>query len=238
MTNVSFNPPGVDRLLDEVPRFGNGVGFHRLLDVCEEVVASEWFRSLDTVRITGSNGKGSTTAMVASILSHLQVDVGQYTSPHLVRFNERIQCGGVEITDDEVAVAIDWFTGRSTRYRSVHPDDAIGAFEAITAVALYHFFQKTPETLVVEAGIGGRYDSTRIIPGSVTGLMSLDLEHTQILGGTLELIAYDKADLCPDGGVLVCGPIDPDVKRRLAAYCRLRNITLVDSHRRVVTQHT
>lgn len=227
-------PPVPDSLgpLFALPKFGSGVGLHRMLGLCDEVLEGEWARGLDAIKVTGSNGKGSVCAMTAAILGALGVATGVYTSPHLLRFHERIALAGEPIADGDLDAAARWCVERCERYRREHPDDAIGAFEAFTALALHHYASKRPEALVVEAGIGGRYDSTRVVPGQITALTSLDLEHTAALGSTLEMIAYDKADLCPAGGALVVGPIDPEVLRRLRAYARVRGIEVIAAEER------
>jgi len=209
-----------------IPKFGKGIGLHRMLALCRTLLQTDWLRHLDAIKITGSNGKGSVCAMVAAVFGELGLSCGLYTSPHLIKFNERIVMDGEPIADAELAESVAWFFQQRDEYETRFPDDAIGAFEAFTAIALHHFAGKQPRVLVSEAGIGGRYDSTRIIPGKIIGLTSLDLEHTELLGGTLEMIAYDKADLCPEGGVIIAGAIDAEVLRRLQAYCALRNLTL------------
>ena len=218
----------VEELL-AIPKFGEGVGLHRMLALCRELLSQDWMNNLETIKVTGSNGKGAVCAMVASILRELGVSCGLYTSPHLVKFNERIVVDGKQISDDELREASEWMVQRRQEYEACYPVDRIGAFELFTAIALYHFAKRQPEALVAEAGIGGRYDSTRIIPGKIVGLTSLDLEHTSLLGNTLEMIAYDKADLCPEGGLLVAAPLDPEVWRRLQAYSNVRNITLISA---------
>ncbi len=197
-----------------------------MLALCSSLPNANWMKEIDAIKITGSNGKGSVSVMVASVLKELDVSTGLYTSPHLLRFNERIGVDGIPIPDCELAEAFEWFSQRRDAYQQQFPDDAIGAFEAFTAIALHYFSKIQPAALVCEAGIGGRYDATRVIPGRVVGLTSLDLEHTPLLGDTLELIAYDKIDLCPDGGVVVTGLSDTDLLRRLKAYCALRGITI------------
>lgn len=208
----------IDRLL-ALPKFGAGVGLHRMAWMLDRVGAP-----FDAIKITGSNGKGSVAAYTDAILRALGVRTGLYTSPHLRRFNERIKVGGVDICDDALADAIDWFEAAHAEWP--HPDDTFGAFEAFTAVALTHFAGVGVSTVVLEAGIGGRYDSTRVVPGSVCALTSIDLEHTAILGATAELIAYDKADICPPGGTLVVGDLDPELVRRLRVYTGLRGVHL------------
>jgi dihydrofolate synthase / folylpolyglutamate synthase len=210
-----------------LPKFGAGVGLHRVAALLADVRESPWMAGLDAIKVTGSNGKGSVCAMTAAILGALGVSTGLYTSPHLRAFRERIVVGGEPISDADLERALEWVEPRVAAYHRAHPGDTIGAFEAYTAMAMSHFAEVRPRALVVEAGIGGRYDATRLVPGSITALTSVDLEHTAILGATTDLIAYDKADLCPDGGVLVAGALAPDLDRRLAAYCELRRIRLV-----------
>lgn len=208
-----------------IPKFGSGAGLHRMRWLCRDLSQSPWGSGLDAIKVTGSNGKGSVCAMSTAILQALNLEVGTYISPHLRRFNERISIGGQPIADQDLDEALDWFLSQQTEYARLYPADTIGAFEAFTAIALHYYARRQPHALVAEAGIGGRFDSTRVIPGHVVALTSLDLEHTNLLGNTLEQIAYDKADLCPDGGTLVIGHIDADVLRRLTAYCELRHIT-------------
>lgn len=207
-----------------IPKFGNGIGLHRMLAVCNSLPNINWMKGLDAIKVTGSNGKGSVSIMVANVLKELGVSTGLYTSPHLLQFNERMMVDGEPISDSDLAAAVEWFYQQRDTYQQRFPNDTIGAFEAFTAIALHYFSLKQPSALVSEAGIGGRYDSTRIIPGQLVGLTSLDLEHTALLGNTLELIAYDKADLCPEGGLIITGVSDADILRRLRGYCALRGV--------------
>lgn len=195
--------------------------------LCAPLRPGPWYPRLDAIKVTGSNGKGSVSAMCAAILRALGVETGLYTSPHLLRFHERMSIGGEPIGDAELARWVDWFWEEREAYERLHPGDRIGAFEAFTAIALRWFDSRRPETVVAEAGIGGRYDPVRLFPGSLVGLTSLDLEHTEFLGPSLELIAYNKADLCPEGGELVLGALETEVRRRLEAYCRLRNVRVI-----------
>lgn len=198
-----------------------------MLDLCGEPMRSAWFRDLDAIKVTGSNGKGSVSAMTASILGAAGVDAGLYTSPHLFDFRERIVLGGEPISGRDLADGVARFERERQRYAREHPGDEVGAFEAFTAIALDCYARRRPAALVVEAGIGGRYDSTRVFPGRLTALTSLDLEHTALLGRTLEEIAYDKADLASEGSTLVLGSLPPEMRRRLGAYGRLRRLEVV-----------
>ena len=158
-----------------IPKFGSGVGLHRMLALCRPLLQAQWMSGLDAIKVTGSNGKGSVCAMAAAVFGELGISCGLYTSPHLIEFNERIITDGERITDAELAEAVAWFFQRRDEYAAHFPGDTVGAFEAFTALALYHFSRKRPRVLVAEAGIGGRYDSTRIIPGKIVALTSLDI---------------------------------------------------------------
>ncbi len=220
------NNARISELLN-LPKFGYGIGLHRMSWICSDILHTPWMANLDAIKITGSNGKGSVCAMSAAICEALGIRYGLYTSPHILQFNERIVVNGHAISDAELVEAIQWFVSQKDDYLSLYPKDIIGAFEAFTSVALYHFYKIQPQLVIAEAGIGGRFDSTRIIPGRFVGLTSVDLEHTKLLGDTLEHIAYDKADMCPDCGTLIVGKVDNEILRRLKSYASLRNIRLI-----------
>jgi len=213
--------------LMRLPKAGAGIGLHRMRWLLAPLLEGPFGARLNAMRVTGSNGKGSVSRLAAGIAMRLGCSTGLYTSPHLFRFQERIVVDDEPIGDDALRAAIDWLSDRQARYRAEHPDDGFGAFEAFTGLAMHHFAARRPDALVLEAGIGGRYDSVRAVSGTVVALTSIDYEHTDILGATLEQIAYDKADLCPDGGTLVVGALDAEVMRRLDAYAALRRITLI-----------
>jgi dihydrofolate synthase/folylpolyglutamate synthase len=213
--------------VSEHPRWG-APGFERMLHLCGGVVQEPWFTGLEALRVTGSKGKGSVAAMAASILARLSVRCGVYTSPHVFHPSERIACGGTVIPDGELARLLNQVLGRAAEHHARNPGDPVTRFELLTAAALEFFAGEKPETVVAEAGIGGRFDPVRVLPGGVAALTSLEMEHAEVLGPTLDHIAYDKADLCPDGGTLVAGPLPSGPLRRLAAYCRVRGVKLVD----------
>lgn len=224
---MSGSWPWDERL--RLPKFGHGLGLHRVAALAEPILSSPWGHALDTLKVTGSNGKGSVAAMLAAMLGELGVEAGLFTSPHLFAFNERVAVAGRAVDSSELDAAWASVGARVAAWHEQHPGDTVGAFEAITVLALDVFGRANVRAVVAESGIGGRYDPTRVIPGRAVALTSLDLEHTALLGATLEEIAYDKADLCPERGTLVAAVQDGDVRRRLAAYCRLRRVTFVDA---------
>jgi dihydrofolate synthase/folylpolyglutamate synthase len=223
-------PPELRELTAELlalPRSGRGPGFHRMLHLIGEARRSSWWQGLEAIKITGSKGKGSTSALVSAIFRELGISHGLYTSPHLVRFAERIRVDGEPISDGELIPAARSALAARAEYEARYPDDPLGAFEVFTALAIGHFAAAGVATVVSEAGIGGRYDATRVLPGSIAALTSVELEHTALLGTSRDFIAFDKADLCPDHGTLVTGLLDPDLRRRLAGYCAARNVEMV-----------
>jgi len=225
-----------------LPKFGNGIGLHRMLWAVDQArLTNEWWGNLDVLKVTGSKGKGSTSSLCSSILVQLGLRTGLFTSPHLLRFNERIKLVGDDVSDNDLAISWAWFKELAAKYSSTHPDDSFGAFEALTCVAFNVFARHSLEVIVCEAGIGGRYDSTRPFPGKTVALTSVELEHTELLGSTTELIAYDKTDLCPTGGTLVVGQVGEELIRRLRSYCRLRSVNLIEveteSHISDITFH-
>ncbi len=212
--------------LTHLPKFGRGPGLDRVQALLADLSTSAWWRDLDALKITGSNGKGSTAAMVAAILEALDLPCGLYTSPHLHRFSERIRIAGEEISAPDLAAGTAWL---EQRIREEGLEEELGAFEAFTAVALHHFAHHRPAAVVLEAGIGGRHDPTRVPPGNFVALTSIDREHIPLLGNTEAEILDQKADLCPDGGTLVVGPLPPALLRRLQDHAQRRGFRLLNS---------
>jgi dihydrofolate synthase/folylpolyglutamate synthase len=173
--------------------------------------------------VTGSNGKGSTAAMCASIGRAYGLRTGLFTSPHLLRFSERILIDHAEIGDDAFArlkqrieSAIVAISGKR--------GEKFGAFEALFALACLHFQENECEFMVFEAGIGGRYDPVRLIGALQTCVTSVDYEHVELLGNTLELIVSDKSDACAPGGTIIYGENCRGLRAHLLAYLGHRGI--------------
>lgn len=151
--------------------------------------------SLKFVHITGSNGKGSTAAMLASVLTAAGYRTGLFTSPHLYRFNERFQVNGAPIPDDAlVRIAERVLTAADTL--AEHPTE----FELMTAIGFLWFAESGCDLAVVEVGMGGRLDSTNVIPAPEAAVITnIALEHTAILGSTLTAIATEKSGIVKRG---------------------------------------
>ncbi len=213
--------------LSSLPKFGAGTGLHRMVVLCEEVLSSDWAAQVDPIHVVGTNGKGSVSVMVSGILRELGLSCGLYTSPHLFDFRERMVVNGEMISKEALYDHSASFLAKKAAYEDQNPKDTIGAFEAFTAVALQHFFTQKADAIVLEAGIGGRYDPTRIFPGSFNALTTVELEHTQLLGNTLEEIAFDKIDIAPSGAMVVVGRLPVDLLQKLSRYALSKSITLL-----------
>jgi dihydrofolate synthase/folylpolyglutamate synthase len=168
-------------------------------------------RTFPSVLIAGTNGKGSTAATLASILRASGLKTGLYTSPHLVRINERIRVNGEEINDDEFAALhgeIDRIAGRLVDRRELpwHPS----FFEMMTAIAFAHFARERVDVAVLEVGMGGRLDATNVVEPVVSVITDISLDHQKYLGNTVGEIAREKVGIIRRGGVVVTLPQQPE----------------------------
>jgi len=167
-------------------------------------------RRFPSVLIAGTNGKGSTAATLASILQASGMRTGLYTSPHLVRINERARIDGQAMTDDEFALLHDVVDRTAERLVEegelpCHPS----FFEMLTAIAFEHFARGRIEIAVLEVGMGGRLDATNVVAPCVSVLTDISLDHQRFLGNTLTEIAREKAGIIRPGGVVVTLPQTP-----------------------------
>jgi dihydrofolate synthase/folylpolyglutamate synthase len=162
------------------------------------------------LHVAGTNGKGSTVATLDALLRARGLRVARYTSPHLVDFRERIVVAGRAITEDEVVAFVHARTAAAER---------IGAtfFEFTTAMAFDHFARAGADVVVAETGLGGRLDSTNVVEPLVAAVTSIGLDHTELLGDTLEAIAREKAGIYKAGRPAVVGEPDAAVRRTLAS---------------------
>ncbi len=158
----------------------------------------------------GTNGKGSTAATLASILKASGLRTGLYTSPHLIRINERIRINGEEISDDEFALLHDMIDRTAERLVGEselpwHPS----FFEMLTAIAFEYFSRKKIDIAVLEVGMGGRLDATNVIDPQISVITDISLDHQKFLGNTVTEIAREKAGIIRRGGIVVTLPQQP-----------------------------
>jgi dihydrofolate synthase/folylpolyglutamate synthase len=167
-------------------------------------------RRFPGVLIAGTNGKGSTAATLASILQASALRTGLYTSPHLVRINERIRINGEEISDGDFALLHDVVDRTAERLVGEgdlpwHPS----FFEMLTAIAFEYFAHRKVDIAVLEVGMGGRLDATNVIEPRVSVVTDISLDHQKFLGNTVAEIAREKAGIIRPGGVVVTLPQQP-----------------------------
>ncbi len=173
-------------------------------------------RRLKSVLIAGTNGKGSTAATLASILQESGVRTGLYTSPHLVRPNERIRLNGTEIGDDAFAAAYFRVHGAAEELvRTGRQAQLPSFFETLTAMAFVYFAEAGVELAVLEVGMGGRLDATNIVDPLISVITDISLDHTEWLGSTIAAIAREKAGILRRNGTLVTLPQHPEANHAL-----------------------
>ena len=182
-------------------------------------------RKLRFVHITGTNGKGSTAAMIASILAAAGLRAGLYTSPHLYQFYERMQVNGAPISDRDL--------GRLTQQvleAAEDMDDPPTEFELMTAVAMAYFLEQHCDLVVLEVGLGGRLDSTNVIPHPEAAVITnIGLEHTKELGNTLAQIAAEKAGILKPGCRCVLYAQGEEASQVVRNVCLGQNIPLLET---------
>ncbi len=180
---------------------------------------------LQFVHIAGTNGKGSTAAMLASILRAAGYTTGLFTSPYLERFAERMQVNGVPVPDAEFAAVCE-----ALQPCIAAMDDPPTEFELVTAAAMLWFRRRGCDVVVLEVGLGGRLDATNVIAAPACAVITnIGLDHTEILGDTLEQIAREKAGILKPGTRAVSYPQTPEVRAVLHEICAQRGIPLTEA---------
>jgi dihydrofolate synthase / folylpolyglutamate synthase len=199
-----------ERYLLGLELFGMRFGLDRMRRLMTALgTPQERFRS---IHVVGTNGKSSTARMASAILERHGVRTGTYLSPHLVSFTERIRIAERDVEPERFAAAVERAARAAEKVdRTLEGDDRVTQFEALTAAAYSEMAQAGVEVAVVEAGLGGRYDATNVIPSEVQVLTNVGLEHTRWLGPTIADIASEKLAVVRSGSTLVIGPdLHPD----------------------------
>lgn len=183
--------------------------------------------AMKSVHIAGTKGKGSTAAMIASILSAAGYRTGLYTSPHFHTLRERIRVDGRLIEEEEVALLTEEMKPHieGVNRRAVYGQ--LTTFEVLTALAFCHFREKKADFQVLEAGLGGRLDATNVVKSEVCIITSISFDHTEILGNTLSQIAGEKAGIIKPGSVVVTSPQAPEAAKILERVCQEKGAKLV-----------
>lgn len=202
-------------------RFGMKPGLDRINYILEAV--GNPGKSFKIVHVAGTNGKGSTSSFVSSILSQHELRTGLYMSPHVLDFAERISVDGKPIRRDRVVDLV----GRLRSYA-----DECGAtfFEIVTAAAALYFCEEAVDIAVVEVGLGGRLDATNAFDSLLSVITRIAIDHSEVLGSDVATIAIEKAGIIPEGGTVVCGASGSalDTIRGFAAARRARFVPVAE----------
>lgn len=197
---------GMLNLIQSLKKFGmNSEGCKRMQLLCE--ILGNPQNELKFIHVGGTNGKGSTCHMLASILQKQGYKVGVYISPSLYKFNERITINDNQISDEDIDKYYPLFNDALKHFVN-HPLGYPTEFEVVTALAFLYFKEQKVDYVVLEVGLGGRFDATNVVTPILSIITNIDLDHTQILGDTVEQIAFEKAGIIKEGIPLCLGLMD------------------------------
>ncbi len=189
--------------LFDLEKFGMKMDLRNIQSLME--FAGNPQKNFKVIHVAGTNGKGSTCAAIASVMGAMGNKVGLYTSPHIIDFTERIKIGNEPISESELSRLTEMFEPEIVRLNATF-------FEATTAIMFKYFADCEIDFAVVETGLGGRLDSTNIVDPLISVVTSIGLDHTEILGETLEKIAFEKAGIMKPGRPAVINVSAPSVK--------------------------
>lgn len=209
-------------------KFGSNLGLQRTEKILE--LLGEPHKKLKCIHIAGTNGKGSTTAMLSEILKEAGYKVGMYISPYLEEFEERIQINNVNIPKEALSKVVTKVSQAVTKVVELgydHPTE----FEIITCAMFQYFYEEKVDYAVVEVGLGGRLDSTNVLTPILSIITSISYDHMQILGDTLDKIAYEKAGIIKEGVPVVLYPQEEECLEVMKRVCLERDSSLIEVHR-------
>jgi dihydrofolate synthase/folylpolyglutamate synthase len=228
---VSGTPWTLERAEDHLlglELFGMRFGLDRMRRLMTVLGSPE--RAFASIHVVGTNGKSSTVRMTEELLRRHGLPTGSYTSPHLVSFAERIRIDGLEISTAAFAAAVQRAAHAAELVdRTLPEDETVTQFEVLTTAAYSELAIAGVEAAVVEAGLGGRFDATSVIPSRVQVLTNVGLDHTRWLGPTVLDIAREKLAVVRDGATLVVGDLQPEVEAEARVVAERHGARLVQA---------
>jgi dihydrofolate synthase/folylpolyglutamate synthase len=205
-------------------KFGSNYGLSRTQKILEFLGNPE--KKLKCIHIAGTNGKGSTTVMIAEILKNAGYKIGMYTSPFLLEFEERIQVNGKNIPKEDLCQVVSELSKAVEKVVALgyeHPTE----FEIITCAAFLYFYKKAVDFVVLEVGLGGRLDSTNVVDPLLCVITSISYDHMNILGNTLKEIASEKAGIIKESKAVILYPQNPESEEVIENTCKEKKCTLI-----------
>lgn len=200
--------------IDSLSFRGSQLGLSRVTELLHRMGDPQ--KELSCIHVAGTNGKGSTSALLSDALTACGYRTGLFVSPHIERINERIQLNGCCISDDDFANLVEEI---APFVLGMEPRPTV--FETVTAMAFWYFAQQKTDVVVLEVGLGGRLDATNVIDKSLLSVITaIDLDHTHILGTTVEEIAGEKAGIIKENGTVLFYGTHPDATRVIEARAR------------------
>ncbi|MCC0647514.1 bifunctional folylpolyglutamate synthase/dihydrofolate synthase [Clostridioides sp. ZZV15-6598] len=212
--------------ISQTNKFGIRLGLENIGKLLELLGNPQ--ETLNIIHVAGTNGKGSVCSFISNILRESGYKVGLYTSPYLETFTERIRVNGENIPQEDVARIIGLIKEKIEVMVSqgyVYPTE----FEVVTAMAFYYYSEQKVDFVALEVGLGGRYDATNIITKSLVSVItSISLDHTGILGDTIEKIAYEKAGIIKENGIVLVYNQTDEAKDVIKSVCKEKNAKYIE----------
>jgi len=218
--------------IESIKRFGDKYDLSRMELACN--ILGHPQKDLSVIHVAGTNGKGSTVSYLKHILLAEGYNVGTFTSPYIISFNERITYNHNDITSEELLYYIN-------RVYNLHYEvldkynDAISFFELLTLISLLYFKDKQCDFVIYEVGLGGRLDATNVVEPLITAITNINYDHMHILGSTLEEISMCKLGIVKDGITLVTSEINPDLLEIFKSYTKNKSSKLIIVNEKDIT---
>jgi len=211
----------IDYEIMRIPRDAGNYDLRRMYELLERLGNPQ--EAARSIHVAGTNGKGSTAAMIASALQVSGYNVGFYTSPHLIDLRERIKFNGEMIAKPELIELVQQIKPEIEAVNEKATHGKLTTFEVLTALAFAYYKQKNADFQVMEVGLGGRLDATNVIYPEICLITSISLDHTEVLGNTLSKIAREKAGIIKPGSVVVSAPQEEEAEKVIEEVCAVSN---------------
>lgn len=213
------------KYLEQTYKLGRKLGLDNINQLLDELGRPD--KAMKLIHVAGTNGKGSTSSMIYTMLQQAGYSVGFYSSPHLIKYNERYQVDGEMISDDDLAkyiTKVKSAVSAMVKRGLIHPTE----FEVLTALALLYFKDRGCQFAIMEVGLGGRLDATNAIQDPVCSVITpIEIDHTYFLGDTLTEIAGEKAGILRKGVPAVIAPQKPEAKKEIERVAKEKNTPLI-----------